>query len=360
MITSTISVIANTDYTKEIKNNDLPDETLTMGTFVEGFEGYEDFILDFPPWTQFDFDEGTTWAVSGQTFTNQNYVGSFIIFNPSEVIPDSGEDPFSETHPPHSGNKYAACFDATTEYAPNDDWLISPQLELQAGSELSFWGRSLNDQYGLEEIEIGISTTDNDPDSFSIISGDDYLVVPVDWTEYTYDLSQYEGENVYIGIHVVSWDVFAFFLDDVEVTNVNIALPDLEADGSISWVDVEPGSTISDTFTVSNVGEPGSQLSWNVLETPDFGTNWTFSPAGGSGITPADGPQTVTVSVDAPLDEETEFTGTLTIVNSADSNDFEEIQISLITPKVTMSNPILQFLHDHPNLFPILRQLFGL
>lgn len=356
MISSAISVMANTNnIKKEIKNNEIPYETSSMGTFVEGFEGYEDFILDFPPWTQLDLDQGGTWGMTDVEWPNVNYIGSFMIFNPFQTIP-----PIDDTCEPHSGNKYASCWDTVTDMAPNDDWLFSPQLSLGTGAQLTFWGRSINDNYGLEEIEIGISTTDTDPGSFAIITGDDYISVPPVWTEYSYDLSQYDGMDVCIGFHVVSWDIFAFFLDDITVTNVNIALPDLESEGSISWVDVEPGSTISDTFTVLNVGEAESQLSWHILETPDFGTNWTFSPAGGSGITPADEPITVTVTADAPLDEETEFTGTLTIVNSADSNDYEIIQLSLVTPKIKMDNLVLQFLENHPNLFPILQQILGL
>jgi hypothetical protein len=354
MISSAISVMANTNnIKKERKNNELPQGTLGMGTYVEGFEGYEDFILDFPPWTQIDYDQGETWGMQDVEWPNMYYNGSFMIFNPYQTTP-----PIDNTSAPHSGNKYASCWDVITDMAPNDDWLISPQLALGTGAQLTFWGKSINDNYGLEEIEVGISTTDTDSASFEIITGNDYISVPPVWTEYSYDLSQYNGMNIYIGFHVVSWDIFAFFLDDISVTN--IVSPDLESDGSISWVDVEPGSTISDTFTVSNVGETGSRLSWYVLETPDFGNNWIFSPAGGSGLTPADGPVTVTVTVDAPLDERTEFTGEIKIVNSADSNDFKIIQVSLVTPKVKMSNPLLQFLENHPNLFPILQQILGL
>ena len=137
--------------------------TINKGVFSDSFEFYPDFVLDFPPWTQFDGDGSSTWGMEGYEWPNVYYEGSFMIFNPSETTP-----PLSN-HPPHTGEKYASCWDAVTP--PNDDWLFSPQFHVDEDGMLSFWGRSLNNAYGLEEIEYGISTTDTDPSSFTIVSG---------------------------------------------------------------------------------------------------------------------------------------------------------------------------------------------
>ena len=229
LLISTTAVMANTNNQPTSHQKTLPDISLEHHTstettitssgreiiFQDGFETYTDFILDFPPWTQYDGDGRPTYYISGYTFPNQGYTGSYIIFNPSQVTP-----PLTG-HPPHSGEKYAACFDAVPP-PTNDDWLITPPLISEAYYDLSFWARSLTDQYGLERIQVGVSTTNTSPSSFEIISTPPYLEVPTSWTEYRYNLSGYNGEDIYIGIHCISEDAFALFLDDVEVTGTHI------------------------------------------------------------------------------------------------------------------------------------------
>jgi hypothetical protein len=136
------------------------------------------------------------------------------------------------------------------------------------------------------------------------------------------------------------------------------AIPDLECDGQLAWEEVVPGETVEGTFEVSNAGDPESLLNWEISGVPDFGTNWTFDPDGGSGLTPEDGAVTVSVSVEAPPDEETEFTGEITIVNSADPADECTISVSLITPysQPTLLQQLLQLLFAR---FPILALIFG-
>jgi len=180
--------------------------------FSDSFETYEDFIVDnFPPWTTYDGDGGSTWGMEGYTWPNVWYVGSFMIFNPSQTDPALDAD-----YPAHTGAKYASCWDAETSMAPNDDWLFTPQLTSSNYGEVSLWARSLNDQYGLEDFEIGVSTTDTSPSSFAILQTNND--VPISWTEYTLDISSYSGQSIYICVHVFSNDVFAFFMDDFEVS----------------------------------------------------------------------------------------------------------------------------------------------
>jgi hypothetical protein len=176
--------------------------------FSDGFETYTDFVLDFAPWTQFDGDGGETWSIENYTFPNQNYVGSYIIFNPSTVEP-----PLTDLAA-HSGDKMAACFDAVTASAPNDDWLITPAITIANGDELNFWAKSYTDQYGLERFNVAVSTTGNAPADFTVISASPYVEAPTDWTEYNYDLSAYAGQSVYVAIQCVSNDAFFFLVDD--------------------------------------------------------------------------------------------------------------------------------------------------
>ena len=105
----------------------------------------------------------------------------------------------------------------------------------------------------------------------------------------------------------------------------------LECSGSLSWNDVEPGSTVTGEITVQNVGMTGSELDWEIESYPDWGT-WTFSPDSGLDLIPEDGEILVNVEIVAPEDPETEFTGEVKIVNSNNPYDFCTISVVLVTP----------------------------
>jgi hypothetical protein len=178
--------------------------------FQDDFESYEDFALDFPPWTQYDGDGQETWGFQSVNFTNEYYVGSYIIFVPSMCDPPlTGSDP-------HSGLKYAACFDAVPTDILNDDWMITPALtsgakefyvgihcvnhdsfylciddfacdEIQPGTvNVSFWARTGSSQYEKDRFQVGISTKTNDPADFAIITPDPYVEPPTSWKHYFY------------------------------------------------------------------------------------------------------------------------------------------------------------------------------
>jgi len=137
--------------------------------------------------------------------------------------------------------------------------------------------------------------------------------------------------------------------------------PDLDCEGTLNWIDVEPGSTVEGTFTVENAGAPGSELSWEIEYYPSWGT-WTFNPESGTGLTPEDDAITVDVEVVAPDEQEETFTGEVVLVNSENPDDTCTIDVSLATPvNQQVINPLLQMILERfPNAFPILRYLLGL
>ena len=138
-------------------------------------------------------------------------------------------------------------------------------------------------------------------------------------------------------------------------------IPDLQCSSSFSWTDVKTGETKSGSFTVENIGEPNSMLDWEIESHPDWGT-WTISPESGDDLKPEDEPITISVSVVAPDEKNTEFTGNLSVVNKENASDYESIPISLTTSKnrLYINIPFLRFLEKHPHWFPILRLLLGL
>ena len=182
----------------------------------DGFESYDDFSIDFQPWTLHDLDGMITWGLDGIQFPNQFSPKSFIVFTPESTVP-----PFN--HPeiaPHSGLKIAACFAANG--AANNDWLISPRLRAGSNTSVSFFVKSFTSQYGLERYRVAVSTTGTDPGDFTYISGSSYLLAPVVWTQKNYDLNAYNGKNIYIGIQCVSNNAFVFMVDDFVFTTTAV------------------------------------------------------------------------------------------------------------------------------------------
>lgn len=108
------------------------------------------------------------------------------------------------------------------------------------------------------------------------------------------------------------------------------ATPNLECDDSLSWSNIKPGSTVQDHISVSNIGDPLSVLSWEITSYPDWGI-WSFAPLSGTNLLAGDSAN-IAVSVIAPNDENTQFQGNVTIVNTENNGDFCIITVSLQTP----------------------------
>lgn len=178
--------------------------------FSDSFETYDDFTLLFAPWTLLDQDLQPTYGFSEIQFPNSGSPMAYIVFNPTATTPPvtglTAQD----------GNKMAASF--VSSVAPNNDWMITPRMTLGTNSALRFYARSQTSSYGLERFRVGISTlTTIIPQGFQYITGPDYVEAPSEWTEFMYDLSAYDGQNVYIAIRCVSNDAFVFYVDNFNV-----------------------------------------------------------------------------------------------------------------------------------------------
>ncbi len=146
------------------------------------------------------------------------------------------------------------------------------------------------------------------------------------------------------------------------ISEIGAPEPAICCEGSISWTDVEPGSTVTETFQVCNCGEEGSLLNWQFQSAPSWpGAVWEIEPDSGHDLPEGDC-VTITVNVTAPPDKNTEFTGKIRMINSDDSSDYCEIDVYLKTPKnkpFNINHLLFNFLQNHPRLFPIIKQLLG-
>ncbi|MFB3844710.1 MAG: choice-of-anchor J domain-containing protein [Candidatus Cloacimonadaceae bacterium] len=221
-------------------------------------ESLDDFnYTDLSPWTLYDEDGSATIGIQDYTFTNQNYTGSFIVFNPSSTSPSLT----TEGWRPYSGNKYFACFAAQTP--PNNDWLISPQLIFESQPRISFYAKSLTSDYGLERFKVLYSITGPAIENFAgnYLAGSEttYEEAPVNWTKYEYSVPVSRGNSFWIAIQCVSDNAFVFMVDNF-----------VSGDAKTIY-----------TLNVNSTGfnQPGTDIYRNSKDI-GFNTNHTFTAVG--------------------------------------------------------------------------------
>ncbi len=230
----------------ELAGDGMPEnDTLTQqvtviraGGLVESFTG-----TTFPPpgWTAYNFDGGDAWL-------------RYTSYYHSEP----------------------AC--ARVSYdLPNDDWLITPRLKAVDGDKLKFWWRAGSTSY-TEECLIRVSTDPDVSDTSAYTVVDQVTGNSTDWAEKVVDLSAYDGQDIYIAFHCISYDALAMVIDDVSgpyyPTQIAVR-PDSIYEESF------PDSFFDVYMYIGNVG--GGQLDYSIeLETA---VGWlSVDPTSGSAL----------------------------------------------------------------------------
>jgi len=151
----------------------------------------------------------------------------------------------------HTGN-----FVAMVSYnsAGNDDWLISPAITLDGDQSFEFWARSTSNNF-LEEFSVLISNTGIDTTSFVVL--EDFINHSSNWTEHSYDLTEYSGE-VHIAFHSTSINEAILIIDDVCIKDLpETPLAALNFN-SLDFDEVEVGThsnPFGDLIELTNVDE---------------------------------------------------------------------------------------------------------
>ena len=182
------------------------------------FECYDAFtISDIGDWIMYDLDGGTTWGANAVDFENESYVGTGIIYNDELATITGAPAPEWDTYEGEQGLYFVAS-GANGTTIPNDDWMIGPEFSLSGITSpvFSMKAKSVNDTYGLERFQIAVGNS-TDYSEFTIISDGDFIEAPTEWTNYEFDLSAYEGQNIRIAIHYVGNDSFVLQTDAFKV-----------------------------------------------------------------------------------------------------------------------------------------------
>jgi hypothetical protein len=202
--------------------------TPVFAALSEGFEG-----TTFPPtgWSVINGGDANTW-ISGTTA--------------------------------HSGSKGAKINYGSTAH---NDYLITPKLAPSAENyTISFWAKNYSTSY-IDLFNVVLSTTTADAASFTTTLASN--VGPgTSWTQYSYNLSAYVGQNVYVALQAISTDKYYLYVDDFAGPDLFVPAepefsvsPASKAFGTLTSTGV---STAAQTFTVTNVG--GGTLTINSTE----------------------------------------------------------------------------------------------
>lgn len=192
---------------------------LTLGLFAaplnEGFEG------TFPP---------TDWTIINDGDANTWFQGST----------------------PNTGDK---CAQISYSSSAHDDWLITPKLVPSASNNsISFWAKN-HSTYFLEEFNVLLSTTGTAKANFTVTLASN-VGPPTTYTQYSYDLSAYNDQEVYVAVQAISTNEYYLYIDD-------FAGPELFIPDNPAPTNLTAGSI---TQTTANLGwtENGEATSWNI------------------------------------------------------------------------------------------------
>lgn len=173
-------------------------------------------------------------------------------------------------------------------------------------------------------------------------------IIPSSSVEINYNFSQS------LDMVVSNWDPdIGNYLYYNKINNI-VLIPDLESKGKLSWSDIKPGALVKDSFEILNIGDNYSQLNWQIESYPSWGT-WSFEPESGYGLTPEQGSAIINVSVIVPDEPNTQYNGSIKIINIDDPSDYEIITVKLETPVnynlvIQKNSLFLHFLKIHKQI----------
>ena len=197
----------------------------------------------------------------------------------------------------------------------HDDYLVTPQINVvdQSTDRLTLYAKSRSASF-LEDFNILISTTGTNVGDFST-QLTPTITAPSSWNMYQYDLSAYEGQNIYIAFQAISLNQWELYIDDVTIdgnpacpdptaltaTNITATSADLgwtDATGSL-W-DIEWGTTgFTPTGTPNITGTTTNPHNLTGLTAQTAYDFYVRTDCGGSGTSNWVGPFTFTTACNA-------------------------------------------------------------
>ena len=97
-----------------------------------------------------------------------------------------------------------------------DNWLISPEVTL--GGSLTLWAIGQDANYAEEKFSIMVYEGSSFSNTSDFVQVGATITTTGTWTQYSFDLSQFEGQGYFVIRHHGVRDKFRLLIDDVELT----------------------------------------------------------------------------------------------------------------------------------------------
>lgn len=190
--------------------------------FFDDFEEYTSFTLDLTPWTGIDKDQEAAAVLMQGGYPNSGLKQYATIVAPDEAYVSVSSDG-SDVYPlswwfyapqlrSYSGKKYMG-FIRTASGTTNNDWAITPRIHVGVNNVVRFKAKAADAP--VERFKVWISTTGTAESDFVPLTQGNYESVEwSSWRTMEYDLSKYEGQDVYIAIQYITQAGWMLMVDD--------------------------------------------------------------------------------------------------------------------------------------------------
>ena len=189
---------------------------------------------------------------------------------------------------PHSGSNVMISASWASSALTPDNWLISPQFEVNADHiTLKYYVKIMDTDWPAEKYSVLVSNTGTSTTDFSTIHTETLTATDNVWKEVILDIAGYNGDNIYIAFrHHDCTDMFQLILDDISIEEVPAGTPiiantpnpangqgDVSLSGNLTWI----WAADTDTYDLW-FGETGNMTKIVTAGTAgDSGTSGSYS-----------------------------------------------------------------------------------
>ncbi len=177
---------------------------------------------------------------------------------------------------PHSGQQVAKLH---WESEAHDDYLITPAIDVAIGTidRVSFFSVNYPDTDGdgyFETFDVKLSTTGNAVEDFDVVLASNEQP-GYEWEAFTYDLSAYDGQTVYIAIVATATDQFYLYVDDfvADATPscpqpINLTVDNIEASSAtLGWTETGSAGSWNIEYGLAGFAQGSGEMITGVTET---------------------------------------------------------------------------------------------
>ena len=165
-----------------------------------------------------------------------------------------------------------------------DNWLISPLIDL--GGELSLWAENYSSYYPDKFMIYIIPDVDLTIDAINAaVPVGDFNTPPTEWTNYTFDLSEFSGKGYFAIRHYDVTDMYRILIDYITLSAPAAAMPEnvtVNPDvttADVAWDDAE---NVAWNLRYREYAEI-ENLAWDFEDEAQI-ADWTFVDADGDGF----------------------------------------------------------------------------